>query len=97
MYAALVRLELPGINGTEERARLGRNLAALLSALPGFLTFVALDASERETTLVYIFEDRVNLDSAQQHIEQWTIGQFEHAKASIQVLGAGEIIAQKGL
>jgi len=97
LFATIVRFDLPEMTSTEECAQLGRELATLLSTIPGFLAYIALKASTAQIAAVAIVEDRQSLDVTQQRCEQWASGRFDGSAAHIQPLGAGEIIAQRGL
>jgi hypothetical protein len=97
MYAAVVRVDLPELTPSDERARAARGLATQLSTLLGFLAFVALEATATQIAVVAIFEDRLSLDAAQPHVTEWHARHFGGAGAGIHWLGTGEIIAQKGL
>ena len=97
MYAAIVRLELIELTSVDEHGHPGRGLANLLSSQPGFLTFVAIDTNERETTAVYIFEDRRSLDAANDHFTQWRAAHVDEWECRVTSVSAGQIVAQKGL
>ena len=97
MYAAIVCLEQSERTSADNGAHLGRGLANVLGSQSGFLTFVAVDTNERETTAVYIFEDRGSLDAASDYIEQWHATQVDELACSLKLVSSGEIVAQKGL
>ncbi len=99
MYATMLQCDMRAIASAEERGRTGRTLATALAALPGFVGFVALDADADAGTVaaLCIFEDRAQMAAADCAIARW---QGEHPATvgiGIRRLGAGLMIAQKGL
>lgn len=97
MYAAIVLLEMTEFTSAAKGTQLGRALSSFASSQPGFLTFVAVDTGARETTAVYIFEDRQSLNAAYDQIVQWHATHGDEWACSVKSVGSGQIVAQKGL
>jgi hypothetical protein len=100
MYATIIRCDLRAIASTAARGRTGRSLAVALGALPGFVAFVALDADAEAAGFVValcIVEDRASLAAAQRLTAQWHTDTSGAAESGLEELGAGAVIAQRGL
>lgn len=99
MYATIVRCDLHTRMCAGARRQHGRALAKALAALPGFVAFVALDvdADAGMVAALCIFEEQASMAAADGVIAEW---QQEHGGAAgsgMEHLGAGAVIAQKGL
>jgi hypothetical protein len=95
MYATIVRCDLRTITPSQARECAGRSLATRLSLLPGFVAFIALESEAGDITAVYLVEERMGLAAAERVIAQWQ-GEAVEGRG-VRRLGAGEVIAQKGL
>jgi hypothetical protein len=91
MFATMIRCDLCG--------QTGRTLAKALSALPGFVAFVALDAEGegRRAAALCIMEDRASLAAARRRIAEWHANACGTAAGGLEEVGAGAVIAQRGL
>jgi hypothetical protein len=96
MYATIVRCDLRTITPSQARECAGRSLATRLSLLPGFVAFIALESEAGDITAVYLVEERMGLAAAERVIAQWQ-GEEAVESRGVRRLGAGEVIAQKGL
>jgi hypothetical protein len=99
MYATIVRCEPRNGTAALAHGQAGRTLIAALAALPGFVAFVALemDAGAGTVTAVCLVEERAGLAEAERVIAQWQGEEGATEGRGIQRLGAGEVIAQRGL
>jgi hypothetical protein len=99
MYATIIRCDLRGIEPSHARGQAGRTLATALSALPGFLAFVALDAEDAAgmVAVLCIVEDRASLAAARRVTARWQQDAVGMAAGGVEELGAGAVIAQRGL
>jgi hypothetical protein len=99
VYATIVQCEIPALASADARGRIGRALANALDALPGFVAFVALDADAETATMaaLCVFEEQGSIAAAERVIAQWQHEHLGDATAAARYLGAGAVIAQKGL
>jgi hypothetical protein len=99
MFATIIRSDMRALASPAERGRTGRSLATALGALPGFVAFVALDAEGEAGAVaaLCIVEDRASLAAAQHRIAQWHTETCGAAEGGVEELGAGAVIAQRGL
>lgn len=99
MYATIIRSDMRALASSAERGRTGRSLAAALGALPGFVAFVALDAEGETGTVaaLCIVEDWASLTAVQRRIAQWHTEACGGGAGGLEELGAGAVIAQRGL
>jgi hypothetical protein len=96
MYATIRRF--PRIAGSpEDVTRAGRELAAVLCKVPGFVSYAVLEADDGGCTAVSVFESRADLDAADRLATQWIA---EHAAGlwpDAPQIASGEIVAQRGI
>ncbi len=86
------------IDGTYDwDAREGRALASRLSALPGFVAYVALAEETGGIAAICICEDAETLAAANDLIAAWRRGDDAGQEASRAAIRTGEVIVQKGL
>jgi len=105
MYAAIIQCDMRAIASFHERGRMGRTLATALGALPGFVAFVALntdtntntDTSAGMVAALCIFEDLTSITAAKRVIARWHTEEIGTGGAGLVEVGAGAVIAQKGL
>jgi hypothetical protein len=99
MFATIVQCDMRAIASSHERGDLGRILATRLSVLPGFVTFVALDADAEtgRVAALCIFDDRAGLEAAEHAIDTWQQEYASAISAGILRFGTGPVIVQKGL
>ncbi len=99
MYATIVQTAMHTLCSADACGRTGRTLANALAALPGFVVFVALDADTASGTvaMLCIFAEQASIAAAEEVIAQWQGDAHAAVGHSIQRLGAGTVIAQKGL
>jgi hypothetical protein len=99
MYATIVMCELRNGTAALGHEQAGRTLTAALAALPGFVAFVALDtdAMAGTVTAVCLVEERAGLADAERVIAQWQREQGATRGSDMRRVGAGEVIAQRGL
>lgn len=98
MYATMIRCDLGARASAAAREGSARALATALAALPGFVAVVAIetDAAAGAMTAVYLVEENTGLAAAERVIAQWQ-GEEAVEGRGVRRLGAGEVIAQKGL
>jgi hypothetical protein len=86
------------MEGSGDLAAQGRTLAAVLSKLPGFISFVMLESGTDGIASMTIFDDAVGLRAGDAVITSWLL---EHMPAvdvaATKPLLSGEIVAQRGL
>jgi hypothetical protein len=99
MYATIVQCDMHAIASSEERGRMGRTLGTALAGLPGFVAFVALDTEGEAGTVaaLCIVEERAAMAAVDHAIAQWQRDFPATVGTGIRRLGAGTVIAQKGL
>ena len=99
MYATIIRYDLRALASSAERGRTGRSLAAALGALPGFVAFVALEAEGEAGAVaaLCIVEDRASLVAAQRRTAAWHTEAAGAAGGGVEEVGAGAVIALRGL
>lgn len=99
MYATMMQCDLCALASAAACDRAARGLVAALAALPGFVAFVAIetDPAVGVVTAVYLAEERAGLAEAERAIAQWQREQVATVRSGVRLLGAGEVIAQKGL
>jgi hypothetical protein len=96
LHATICRYD--GVTASiEEVVHAGRRLAFALSTAPGFVSYAVLDAGDGVLVSVTVFDDRTNLEAADQLIGRWVA---EHLTALLprppEVI-AGEVIVQRGM
>ena len=96
LHATICRYD--GVTGpVDEVMHAGRQLASALSQAPGFVTYALLDAGHGVLVSINVFEDRTDLEAADQLVGRWVA---EHLAALLphppEVI-AGEVIVQRGL
>jgi hypothetical protein len=98
MYATVYQITFTTLASADARGRTGRSLASALAALPGFLAFIALESEPNSgaVTLLCLF-DRQARYAAECVIARWQQDERASVGPSIQRLGAGAVIAQRGL
>jgi hypothetical protein len=71
----------------------------MLAALPGFLAFIALesDLASGAVTMLCLFDRQASIAAVEGAIVQWQRGEQASAVPCIRRLGAGAVIAQRGL
>jgi hypothetical protein len=99
MYSTIVQCDLRNLTSAPIHGHAGRALSTALAALPGFLAFVAIESDVEAGRFITIclVEERAGVEEAERVIAQW---QREHVSAvgcNLRRLGAGEVIAQRGL
>jgi quinol monooxygenase YgiN len=87
-----------GVAGSiDEVMDAGRQLASALSQEPGFVVYALLDAGDAVLVSITVFEDRTELEAADQLVGSWVA---QHLAASLphlpEVVG-GEVIVQRGM
>ncbi len=96
MHATFRRYE--GIaQSTEELLRAGRQLASVLGRLPGFVSYVVLEAGDGVLASVSICETQADLHAADGLLAVW---EAEHLEAPVlrpPTITSGEVIVQNGL
>jgi hypothetical protein len=96
MYATIRRYDHVG-GVPDDLLRAGRELAALLSQTPGFVSYAALDGGAGVLASVSFFETADDQAAADRLVAAWVA---EHLAAELprppQVTG-GEVVVQKGL
>jgi hypothetical protein len=99
MYATIVRCDLCTLESPQARGKAGRTLATVLAALPGFVACVALDADTEtgSVAVLCLFEEQASMAAAGRVIAAWQHCQGGSAGSGIEPIGAGAVIAQKGL
>jgi hypothetical protein len=99
MYATIIRCDLRALASSAERGRTGRSLAAAVGALPGFVAFVALEAEggAGAVAALCIVEDRASLAAVRRQIAHWHTESCGAAADELEEIGAGAVIAQRGL
>jgi hypothetical protein len=99
MYATIVEVILRTPGSAAAHGHTGRALANALAALPGFLAFLALDtdAASGAVTMLCIFADAAGIEASEREIARWQRDENATTEPCIRRLGAGAVIAQKGL
>ena len=99
MYATMIQCDLGVLADADDRGRAARALTTALAALPDFVAVVAIetDAEAGGFTAVYLVEERAGLAEGERVIAQWQGEQAAMAGRGVGRLGAGEVIAQRGL
>ena len=97
MYATVFHSQLRALASDGERITDGRSLARALSAVAGFVAFVALEGSDDEIVGLCICEDSASLDEAQTIATEWHKAYASPAGSGIQEVTQGRVIVQLGL
>lgn len=99
MYATIFQTTFDPPESADARGRTGRALATTLASLPGFLAFIALDSdpSAGAVTVLCLFDRQASIAAAEGAIARWQQDAQASSRACIRRLGAGAVIAQKGL
>lgn len=83
--------------GDEALVHASRTLASELSGMPGFVSFLLVEAEDGLLTSITIFEDRPGLLAADDATLRWMVGGKLLSGDQPGTLIAGEIVAQRGL
>lgn len=97
MYATIVRCDMRTVTPPQARERAGRALATSLSAVSGFVAFVAIEGDAGEITALCIVEDQIGIAEATRLTAQWHRDHIGTTGSGLQEIGIGELIAQQGL
>ena len=96
LHATMCRYD--GVNGPiDEVVRAGRQLAAELSQAPGFVSYAVLDTGDGVLVSVTVFEDRSDLDAADQLVGEWAAQHLAALLPHPSEVIAGEVIVQRGM
>ena len=82
---------------TEDLALAGRQLASALSAAPGFVSYALLDAGDGVLVSVSVFEERTDLEAANQLMRAWEMDQTVAPLPVRPQILTGEVVVQKGM
>jgi hypothetical protein len=97
MHASIHRFK-PPVHDADGVAQHGRRLAAALSELPGFVSFVMLETEADGLAAVAIFDDAAGLQTGGAAIMHWLQERATGLDATTAMpLLSGEIIVQRGL
>ena len=96
MYATILRTTFGTLVSASARER---SLGIALAALPGFLAFIALesDPASGAVTMVCLFDRQAGCAAAECAIARWQGEAQASVGPRIRRLGAGAVMAQKGL
>jgi hypothetical protein len=96
LHATICRYD--GVTASiEEVMRAGRRLASALSTAPGFVSYAVLDAGDGVLVSVTVFDDRTDLEAADQLIARWVAEQLTALLPRPPEVIAGEVIVQRGM
>ena len=96
LHASICRYD--GVTGPiDEVMRGGRQLASALSQLPGFVTYAVLDAGHGMLVSITVFEDRTDLEAADQLVAGWLAAHLAALLPHPPEVIAGEVIVQRGM
>lgn len=97
MHATIHRFR-PNAGVADDLAQPGRKLAAALSELPGFVSFVMLESRADGLAAIAIFDDAAGLPAGDAAIARWFREYVPEAGAGPATpLLSGEIIVQRGM
>jgi hypothetical protein len=97
MYASMFPINMAGCVSSHDRGQAGRSLAAALSAVPGFVAFIAIEGVDASVTGLCVCLDASTLDEAHRVASAWQserVGATESSPSDL--LTAGEVIVQRG-
>ena len=96
MYATIRRYGRVA-GSSDDLARAGRALAAVLGTAPGFISCAVLDAGAGGCAAVTLFERRADLDGADRLVAQWSAEHLAGLLPEAPQITSGEVVAQRGI
>ena len=95
MHATLRRYD--GIGGSQDQViQVGRQLAAVLSRAPGFISYALLELGDGMLATVSVFETQAELEAANRLIVAWVATHRTLLTAAGEAV-SGEVLVQKGM
>jgi hypothetical protein len=96
MYATIRRYR--HVEGsTDDVARAGRELAAVLGTAPGFISCAVLEGGNGVVATVCVFEREEDLAAAGRLTARWSTEHLAALSPSAPQTTSGEVVAQKGI
>ena len=96
MYAAIQRYS-PETSVTSDLAPTGRQIAAALQHIAGFVAYVLLDADDGQLLAISLFEDQAGLAQAQRLLRRQAADEPNSFSTKLPLVSSGEVIVQRGL
>lgn len=96
MYSSIYRYDELGASAEAVMSSI-RELAVVLSRLPGFITYLALDCGSGACSTIAIFDDQESLAIADGLAVRWVADRLGRRSLEPPLFARGEIIAQRGL
>jgi hypothetical protein len=96
MYATIRRYRRVA-GSSDDLARAGRALAAVLGKAPGFISYAVLDAGDGVCATVSTFERQADLDAADRLVVRWIAENLAGLLPDAPQITSGEVVAQKGI
>ena len=95
VHATLGRYD--GIGGSQEEViQVGRQLAAVLSKAPGFISYALLEVGDGMLATVSVFETQAELEAADRVIAAWVAMHRTLLTPATEAI-SGEVLVQKGM
>ena len=85
------------IGPIDEVMDVGRELATALSQASGFVSYALLDGGNGAIVSIYVFEDRTDLDAAEQIVGELKGHQRAEMLSNPTEVITGEVIVQRGM
>jgi hypothetical protein len=96
LHATICRYE--GVTGPIDAVMLaGRQLASVVSQVPGFVSYALLDAGDGALVSINVFEDRIELEAADQLVGSWVAEHLALPLTQQPEMITGEVIVQRGM
>ncbi len=98
MYASIHRYaQMPP--ASDDVIHAGRQLAAALQRLPGFVAYVLIDAGDGVLVALSLFEDEASLLATERvpALDGWLVAEQAVLAAGQPSVMSGEVVVQKGL
>ncbi len=95
MYAAIRRYHADPASVDEVARRVNEEFVDIISDMPGFVAYFALDAGQGEYGTVSIFEDQASAEESNRVAEEWANENLRELLPTPPEYAAGEVVAYK--
>jgi hypothetical protein len=95
MFAAIRRYHTDPDSLDEVVRQVNEGFVPLISDMPGFVAYIALDAGQGEYGTVSVFEDQASAEESNRVAEEWVAENLRELLPSPPDYAAGEVVAYK--
>jgi hypothetical protein len=95
MFAAIRRYHTDPDSLDEVVRQVNEGFVPLISDMPGFVAYIALDAGQGEYGTVSVFEDQASAEESNRTAEEWVNENLRELLPTPPEYAAGEVVAYK--